>query len=425
MAEEPKQGKGIGELFVDFGAKGLGTLIKGLNTISASFLLTKNAAEQFVKPIINTGKQAANSAVDIAKLSASLGTTLLEAQKFQLYFQKHNLSESLLGDLSSMGDMLTKVSMGIGGISAEFAYAMHSMGLNWTDYDGSLESMLQLVKDVQKATEGMDPAKKRVMLQSVGLNPEWSYAFERGINLDDALAISDDDIKKLQELSEAMNETGQAFDKLKNQVVAKAAPIITDVANDATVLLSGKATDEDKKRINDKVSKAAEKNAVLTGTTVGIGTAGILGAPLAAGVGVTAANASSIAKMQRSIGGKTGKLVPLQFGAAPLDFGTAPWIKDKGQITGGAAPLNFVDKEIITPINMQNINPIPPALEGTNPAIPPNISNSQSANIYVTNENNINVANPQDVGSVVSSINQETLTNIEYSGFQINNRPGL
>lgn len=411
MADEPKQGKGICELFVDFGAKGLGTLIKGLKTISARFLRTKNAAEQFVKPIINTGKQASNSAVGIAKLSASLGTTLLEAQKFQLYFQKHNLSESLLGDLSSIGDMLTKVQMGIGGISAEFAYAMHNMGLNWEDYDGSLESILQLTKDVQKVTEGMDPAKKRIMLQSVGLNPEWSYAFERGINLDEALdealATSDADIKKIQELSEATNKTRQAFDKLKNQVVAKVAPVITDAANEATLLLSGNATDEDINRINDKISKLAEKNPVLTGLTVGIGTAGIVGVPLAVGLGVLATNASSIAKMQRMEGGTTGKLIPLQFGAAPVDFGTAPWIKDKGQPTGGAAPL-----------------PIP-ALDGTNPAIPPNISNSQSANIYVTNENNISVANPQDVGSVVSSINQETLTNIEYSGFQINNRPGL
>lgn len=407
MADEPKQGKGIGELFVEFGAKGLPTLLKGLNTVSASFLLTKNAAEQFIRPIVNTGKQAANSAVGIAQLSASLGTTFLEAQKFQLYFQKHNLSESLLGDLSSMGDMLTKVSMGIGGINAEFAYAMHSMGLNWTDYDGSLESMLQLVKDVRKATEGMEPAKKRIMLQNIGLNPEWSYAFERGINLDDALAISDDDIRKLQDLSEAMNETGQAFNKLKNEIVGKAAPTLTNIANGVTTLVSGNATEDDKKRINDKTSKVIENNSVAAGATVTLGTTGVIGAPAALGTGVLTTGAANLGKMQRSLGGTTGKIIPMQFGAAPLDFGTAPWIKNKEQPTGGAASI-----------------PIP-ALEGINPSVPPNISNTHSANIYVTNENNISVANPQDVGSVVSSISQETLTNIEYNGFQVNNRPGL
>ena len=39
----------LGELFVDFGTKGLGNLVKGLNKIQAQFLLTKNAGEQFVK----------------------------------------------------------------------------------------------------------------------------------------------------------------------------------------------------------------------------------------------------------------------------------------------------------------------------------------------------------------------------------------
>ena len=35
----------LGNLFVDIGSSGLGSLLKGLNSLSATFMLTKNAAQ--------------------------------------------------------------------------------------------------------------------------------------------------------------------------------------------------------------------------------------------------------------------------------------------------------------------------------------------------------------------------------------------
>jgi hypothetical protein len=37
----------LGELFVDIGSSGLGTLVKGLNTLSTSFLVTKKIRNKF------------------------------------------------------------------------------------------------------------------------------------------------------------------------------------------------------------------------------------------------------------------------------------------------------------------------------------------------------------------------------------------
>ncbi|MBQ2285319.1 MAG: hypothetical protein II244_06610, partial [Clostridia bacterium] len=68
----------LGQLFVDIGVGGLGQTLKALNSVSASFLLTKNAATQAIKPFIDMGKQAANSAVGIGKMAAALGTTTLK-----------------------------------------------------------------------------------------------------------------------------------------------------------------------------------------------------------------------------------------------------------------------------------------------------------------------------------------------------------
>ena len=383
MAEEQQQSKGIGELFVEFSAKGLPTLLKGLNSVSASFLLTKNAAEQFTKPIINTGKQAANSAVGVSKLSSSLGTTYLEAQKLQLYFQKHNLSESLLGDLGSTADMLTKVQMGIGGISGEFAYAMHRMGLSWTDYDGSIESMEKLMHDVNNATKTMNPRERRIMLQSIGWSPEMGYAFDRGINRKDALTLPDDVINNLVETTEAVNEAGQAIKKLKDTVIGKTAPVIIPVANKLTEKVEQSSK-------GDKLAAAQLKAlgaGVATFTTAGAAV-GAFGGPVGAGVGAGIGLVSSlIAAISAIIAGDK--------------------IKDmiKGHETGGAAPI------------------APPFMQNT-VQTPPNLNNSNTT-IQVSNENHIHVANPQDVGTAISSINRDTMRNIEYNEFQTANRPGL
>lgn len=364
MAEEQKQSKGIGELFVEFGAKGLPSLIKGLNTVSASFLLTKNAAQQFTKPIINAGKEAANSAVGVAKLSSSLGTTLLETQKLQLYFQKHNLSESLLGDLGSTADMLTRVRMGIGGISGEFAYTMHRLGLSWTNYDGSIESIERLMQDVAERTQGMNPAERKVHLQNIGWSPEMGYAFDRGLNLSDARTISDEEVRKWVELSESANETRQAVDQTIKILGAKFAPIVTKVTN--SIITRADNFNNNEHPNIDKVIQNHTENKPK--------------------------NTRQMSEAWTTPGYQQIK-----------DLWNRQTIK--GQPTGGAAPI------------------VPPLLQGT-AHIPPNLNNSTTT-IQVTNENHISVTNPQDVGPAISSINRDTIRNIEYSEFQTINKPGI
>ena len=60
MSDDKKCGakSEVGQLFLDFGATGLGKLVKGLNSLSASFLLAKNGAEQALKPIISMPQNA-------------------------------------------------------------------------------------------------------------------------------------------------------------------------------------------------------------------------------------------------------------------------------------------------------------------------------------------------------------------------------
>ena len=99
---EPLAKNQLGQLFIDFGTKGFPTLLKSLNTVSAQFLLGKNAANQFVQSLTKPFKEAGSSAVEIGKMSNALATSSIEYQKLSMYLKKYNLSESLLGDIKKL-----------------------------------------------------------------------------------------------------------------------------------------------------------------------------------------------------------------------------------------------------------------------------------------------------------------------------------
>lgn len=225
MAESGAAQNKLGELFVDIGVGGAGKTIKTLNSISASFLMTKNAAVQLAKPIINVGKQAMNSAVDIGKLGASFGTTLLEAQKFTYYLKEHNLSTGLLNNISGIQDKLTRAKLGYGSLDGQMLMSMNRLGLDWMKYDGSTQSMLQYVKDVQTALaqSGMSIQEQKMHLQNLGLSDsDWLYAFQRGdFDLSKATGISDEYIQSLIDTQEAFNKLGNTFDAFKKKATAK------------------------------------------------------------------------------------------------------------------------------------------------------------------------------------------------------------
>lgn len=408
MAEnkgEGKQSQGIGELFIEFGSKGLPTLLKGLNTVSASFLLGKNAASQFANMLTKPIKDAGNAAVQIGKMSSALGITMKEAMKLQMYFQKHGLSESLLGDLTSVSDMLTKVQMGIGGISSEFAYAMHKMGLDWTDYDGSMESMIRLTNDVKKATAGMEANQKRVLMKAVGLSPEWSYAFERGdFNLADYKTITDEQVQALIDSQEAMNNLTGALKQLNMHITEKWAPALIPVLD----------------WLSDKIGKGAEGKYDKT-VVNGVKTAGTVEAlfnpltlPIVAGRAAAKAGKKLGEKYNGNPTGGAASVTPESFGL--IDYPKPIGRNSRGYI-GELPNLNYDKPANQTVPTVPNFMTTPEALAPTNTS-----SIIQTNHIEITNQNNINGTNVQDVKDGIVSINEN---DIDFSWYQVRNMVGI
>lgn len=211
----------LGELFVDIGVGGVGKTLKSLNSISASFLLTKNAAMQAIKPFINIGKEAMNSAVGIGKMAAALGTTTINAQKLQYYLKTYD-SEGLEGSVASLQNIFTKLKAGYGGLDGQMAMSMGQLGLDWQKYSGSFEDTLQFIQDVKDRFQqgGFSENEKLMHLQNLGLQ-EWKYLFEKkDFDINESLRISDETFKNLQETSESINELKNNVDQLKKNVVS-------------------------------------------------------------------------------------------------------------------------------------------------------------------------------------------------------------
>lgn len=404
MAEgngDNKKSTGIGELFVEFGVKGFGSMLKSLNAVSASFLLVKNAGQQFAQMLTKPIKESGNAAVEIGKMSSALGITMKEAMKLQLYFKQHNLSEGLLGDLTSISDMLTKVQLGIGGISSEFAYAMHRMGLDWTKYDGSMESMIRLTNDVKKATAGMDANTRRVMMKAVGLQPEWSYAFERGdFNLADYKTISDEQVENLIKSQEAINKMTAEVDQLKMHLMSKLTPAVVKISD-----WIGDRAGEGAQGKYDKPVADTVKNTGAAITKAAAGTPlGMLGLAGLAVAGTAMSAKTNKNKKQGHTTGQAANITPELLSSVQLIEPPTDLTPVSKGYKDTLPNLNFNSPEMLAPSNTSNM--------------------LQNNNVQITNNNTINGANSESIGDRITSLSADSY-NQALSQYQVNNRASL
>ena len=246
----------LGRLFVDIGVGGVGKALKQLNSISASFLLTKNAAVQAIKPFINIGKEAMNSAVGIGKMAAALSTSSINALKLQQHLKKYG-SEGLESDVASLQRTFTQLKAGYGTLNGQMAMSMGQLGLDWQKYNGTFEDTLQYIQDVKDAlkTSGMSRNEQIMHLQNLGLGG-WQYLFEKpDFNIKEALSISDKEIENLIKASEYTEEIKNRIDNLEKSV---SSGVLTKTINTLTdIEASSKGDAQASARNKARAGKAA------------------------------------------------------------------------------------------------------------------------------------------------------------------------
>jgi len=251
----------LGQLYVEFGSTGLGKLVRGLSDVSAGFSIAKNTAEAFTKPLINTAKQASNSAVDIGKMSKALGTSYKEYQKIRLYLKTKNVDEGLLNDIANLEKTFWDFHHMGKGMSTDIAKVFSILGLNYADYSGDFESILRLWDDIEKRMDekNYDRNNRNMIYRMMNMSPEWGYLRERGdFNLRDAQLISDKQIEDLIAAKEAVNEFGTSIELLKTRLTANGAGGFREWALDHTdtlLALSDNENKQEQKRGWTKVSR--------------------------------------------------------------------------------------------------------------------------------------------------------------------------
>lgn len=438
MAEENKKSKSIGELFVEFGSEGTPDLIKSLNKVSAQFLLTKNAAEQFLRPIINMAKQAGNTGVQIGKMSSALGTSYQEFQKLKIQLNRMNIDEGVINNISDLQGTLYDLFHGFGGLPPGLNLALDRLGLNIMDYDESLDGTLNLIKDMEKASKnlGMSDLDYQSVLRQAGLPADLGYARNRGgiSNITDFRTISDKEVEQLIKLQESMNKLKTSTDSLKNSIIARLSPIITKSNEGTTRLVDGNASKAEK-----QVATADIIGGAVGGAVIGFVLAGPIGA-----VGGTLTGGLAGAQIS-GLKAETAKDIKnsdfWEWVTAKTDKSYPKWKEEQNeQFTGGAASLFLGEenakklnedlrpslKEIEEQFTPKRLNPesngILEPIKGDNPAaMPANMSNIIQ-NINISNDIKIQGDNSREVASQIAEIDRQA---IEYTQYQVSNIPGI
>lgn len=249
MAEQPQNGqsKGIGELFVEFGSTGLGELLKGLNGIKAQFLLSKAAAEQFTKPLINMSKNAAGGVTALTKLNAVTGMSIRQLQELQVWTKLNNVSfGEMMGQIEGLQNNLLEIAMGRGNVRG---FALLGLDPRQMDYRKPLEAFTKIRERVQQ----LDEATGALALKELGFSQDLLYAFKQQNNaFDERLLLNEKETQSLTEQQAAWNRLSATWQVTQDKFIAQQKWII-DLLNgtrQAMEFMSGNK--EQKKEIVQK-----------------------------------------------------------------------------------------------------------------------------------------------------------------------------
>lgn len=249
----------MGELYVDFGTKGLGGLLSGLNGVKAQFLLTKTAAEQAIKLVVGMSKSAAGSVTEFNKINAVTGLTISQLQDLKVWSELNNVSfGELTNQLKSMQQNLLDIRLGRGDVSG---YQLLGIDPSQLDYRNPMQAFAKIRERVQQ----VDEATGALALRQLGFSEDLLYAFKQNNNeIDKRLFLNNKEIQSLNEQQRAWNRLGATWNQAQQKFIANQKWIVdlldktTGFLNTLNVLISG--TPEQKYDVTTKGVKDLGKN---------------------------------------------------------------------------------------------------------------------------------------------------------------------
>lgn len=207
----------LGELFVDIGVGGLGKTLKGLNSVSASFLLAKNAAQQMIQPLVNFSKQGANTVTTFDKINSVTGLTIQQLQEIKNQSKLANTDfNTIIGDITKFQqNMILLKTQGTGALNQ--LTAMTGVMFDNIDFDKPYEALQKIVGQVQNIK---DESVRAFALQNLGISPDLMYYFENIKDYNKSLNLSDKEFERGRKQQEQWNKISLTFEKFGEKFIA-------------------------------------------------------------------------------------------------------------------------------------------------------------------------------------------------------------
>ena len=206
----------LGELFVDFGTKGLGSLVKGLNKIQAQFLLTKNAGEQFVKTLVNLPKRSNETQVAFDKIANISGLTVKQLRDIDTFAKENNL-KNFTNDIIGLEQKLNQlIVLGKSGDMTGWSL----LGLNPAEMDTTkpLDNMLKIYNALNKI---QDKSKRFMVAQMFGFDADMLMALDKWNNgLKTKIELTEQDNEQLRRNAEASGHLAAAWTRAGEKISA-------------------------------------------------------------------------------------------------------------------------------------------------------------------------------------------------------------
>lgn len=257
----------LGELLVRIGTEGLGNTIKGLNAVSASFLLTKNAAQQAIQPIKQMVDGTAKNVLGLEKVSARMGLPIMQLKQMQNWLKLNNVeADSFIGQLEDLQQQIVEGRLK-GAIKEGFILG----GILPTELDTkNVINLMEQIRIAYNKVSKEDPALATEFLTEMGLNAkELPFLFKnvkKSIQEDiiDAqeysVELTEKNYKNIRDAADATARLNVAWQTFSEKFAATTAPIwieTLDKISDALLFWGGskKASKEIKTESDVRTSK--------------------------------------------------------------------------------------------------------------------------------------------------------------------------
>lgn len=205
-----------GQLYVDLGLKGLGGMLKGLNQVSAQFLLTKNAAVQFIKPLADVTKKSLSTVTGWDKLNATMGLSLKQLQDINIFSKLNNIDfNQYIGQIKSAQQRLLDIKTGMSNDVQGFAL----LGLNPREFDAN--NPLELLNAIKNKVQQVDEVTGSAALRWFGFSDDLLYVWKQQNNVfNERLKLNDREMQNLKETQSYWNSLSATWDASQSKFIA-------------------------------------------------------------------------------------------------------------------------------------------------------------------------------------------------------------